>query len=164
MFSWVTYYIELFSQVLIFLQYSWVSLVAQLVKNTPAMQETWVGKIPWRRERLPTPVFWPGEFHGLYSLWGHKESDTTEQLSLSLALTFLTLPPLWLLRNPSSESNSYHQLFKSTASCMYMLLLLSWGLRINHWLLPFRWWLSYQNKPNQIYKNTKCIRDGKRNG
>ena len=164
MFSWVTYYIELFSQVLIFLQYSWASLVAQLVKNTPAMQETWVGKIPWRRERLPTPVFWPGEFHGLYSLWGHKESDTTERLSLSLALTFLTLPPLWLLRNPSSKSNSYHQLFKSTASCMYMLLLLSWGLRINHWLLPFRWWLSYQNKPNQIYKNTKCIRDGKRNG
>ena len=26
----------------------------------------WVGKMPWRRERLPTPVFWPGEFHGLY--------------------------------------------------------------------------------------------------
>ena len=26
-----------------------------------------LGKIPWRRERLPTPVFWPGEFHGLYS-------------------------------------------------------------------------------------------------
>ena len=47
------------------------SLVAQLVKNAPAVQETgfdpWVGKIPWRRERLCTPVFWPGEFHGLYS-------------------------------------------------------------------------------------------------
>ena len=28
---------------------------------------SWVGKIPWRRERLHTPVFWPGEFHGLYS-------------------------------------------------------------------------------------------------
>ena len=27
----------------------------------------WVGKIPWRKERLPTPVFLPGEFHGLYS-------------------------------------------------------------------------------------------------
>ena len=26
---------------------------------------SWVGKIPWRRERLPTPVFWPGEFHGI---------------------------------------------------------------------------------------------------
>ena len=36
--------------------------------------DRWVGKI----------LFWPGEFHGLYSLWGHKESDMTEQLSLSL--------------------------------------------------------------------------------
>ena len=36
------------------LQYSWASLVAQLVKNLPAVWETgfdlWVGKIPWRRE------------------------------------------------------------------------------------------------------------------
>ena len=72
------------------LQYSWTSLVAQLEKNPPAMWETWaqcgfnpwVEKISWRRERLPTPVFWPGEFHGLYSSWGHKESDTIEQLSL----------------------------------------------------------------------------------
>ena len=59
------------------LQYSWVSLVAQLVNHPPAMRETWVypwvGKIPWRRERLPTPVFWPREFHGLYSPWGCKE-------------------------------------------------------------------------------------------
>ena len=51
------------------LQYCWASLVAQLVKNPPAMRrpgyDPWVGKIPWRRERLPTPVFWPGEFHGL---------------------------------------------------------------------------------------------------
>jgi len=37
-----------------------------------------LGKIPWRRERLPTPVFWPGEFHGLYSPWGCKESEMTE--------------------------------------------------------------------------------------
>ena len=103
------------------------SLVAQLVKNLPAMQETlirflgwedllekgqathssilglprwfscqrihlqcgksgfdlWVGKMLWSREKLPTPVCWPGEFHGLYRPWGCKESDTTEQLSLS---------------------------------------------------------------------------------
>ena len=56
------------------------SLVAQLVKNPPALWESgfnpWVGKIPWRRERLPTPVFWPGEFPGLYNPWGYKESDT----------------------------------------------------------------------------------------
>ena len=46
---------------------------------------SWVGKIPWRREWLPTPVFLPGEFHGQmnlvgFSLWGRKELDITEQL------------------------------------------------------------------------------------
>ena len=73
----------------IFAQYSWASLVAQLVKNLTAMQKTWgfgswVGRIPWRREWPPTPVFWPGEFHGLYSPWVYKESDMTERVSLSL--------------------------------------------------------------------------------
>ena len=48
--------------------------------------DPWVGKIPWRRAWQPTPVFLPGESHGQRSLvgcspWGHKESDTTEQLS-----------------------------------------------------------------------------------
>ena len=68
------------------LSHPWASMVAQLVKNLPAMRRPgfypWVGKIPWRRERLPTPIFWPGELHGLYNPWGHKESDTAEQLSL----------------------------------------------------------------------------------
>ena len=64
------------------LQCSWISLVIQLVKNLPAMRETRVGKISRRRERLPTPVFWPGELHGWYSPWGHKESEMTEWLSL----------------------------------------------------------------------------------
>ena len=68
------------------LQYSWASLVAQLVKNPLAMRKTWVGKIPWRMEQLPTPVFWPGEFHGLYNPWGHKESDITDRLSLPILL------------------------------------------------------------------------------
>ena len=66
-------------------------LVAQLVKKPPAMHETWIqsliGKIPWRRQSLPTPVFWPGEFHGLYSPWGCKESDTAEWLSLSYLMS-----------------------------------------------------------------------------
>ena len=43
-----------------------------------------LGSFPWGRERLPTSVFWPREFHGLYSPWDHKELDMTEQLSLSL--------------------------------------------------------------------------------
>ena len=50
------------------------SLMTQMVKNLPKMQETrfdsWVRKIPWRREWQPTPVFLPGEFHGQRSLVG----------------------------------------------------------------------------------------------
>ena len=53
-----------------------------------------LGKIPWRRAWQPTPVFLPGEFHGQrsqvgYSPRGRKESDTTEQLSLSNLNTFV---------------------------------------------------------------------------
>ena len=50
------------------------SLIAQLVKNPPAMQEirfnSWVGKIRWRRDRLPTPVFlgFPGGSAGKESI------------------------------------------------------------------------------------------------
>ena len=44
--------------------------------------DPWVGKFPWRKEWLPTPVFLPGEFHGQrnlagYSPWGHKELNPT---------------------------------------------------------------------------------------
>ena len=66
------------------LQYSWASLVAQLVKNLPAMQETWIRSLGWKdplekgKATLPSPVFWPREFRGLYSPWGCKESDMTE--------------------------------------------------------------------------------------
>ena len=38
------------------LSVAWATFLAQLVKNPPAMQETAVGKMPWRRDRLPTPV------------------------------------------------------------------------------------------------------------
>ena len=53
--------------------------------------DPWVGKILWRRKWQPTLVFLPGEFCGQrslvgYSPWGHKESDTLEQLTVSLSL------------------------------------------------------------------------------
>ena len=61
-----------------------------VVKNLPAMQETQVPSLgqqnPWRRKWQLTPGFLPGKSHGQkslagYSPWGHKESDTTEQLT-----------------------------------------------------------------------------------
>ena len=60
---------------------AWASLVAQLVKDPPAMQETCVPPQGWEdsleKGMTTTPEFWPGEFQGLY-----KESNTTERLSL----------------------------------------------------------------------------------
>ena len=61
----------------------WASLVAQMVKNLPAMQETWfdscVGKILWRREWHPTPVFFLGESHGQMSLEGYSPWNSPGQ-------------------------------------------------------------------------------------
>ena len=69
-----------------------------MVKNLPVVQETWVGKIPWRREWHPTPVVLPGEFHEQRSLVGYRglrESDTTERLTL----TFIVLVVLGIYFN-----------------------------------------------------------------
>ena len=86
-------------------QYSWASFVAQLVRNLPSMWETWVQPLgsadsPWRRERLPTPVFWPGEFHGLYIVHGLTKSQT--QLSdfhFHCQYSFLEIVPIFILIN-----------------------------------------------------------------
>ena len=54
-------------------------------KESTAKWETWVQSLGWedpRTEKLPTPVFWLGEFHALYSPWCCKELGTTERLSL----------------------------------------------------------------------------------
>ena len=57
--------------------------MAQIIKNLPASQETWVQSLGL--EWLPTPVFLPKEFHGQRSLmgycpWDHRELDMTEQV------------------------------------------------------------------------------------
>ena len=98
-------------------------LIAQLVKNLPACRRpwfnSWVGKIPWGRDRLPTPVFWPGEFHGLYSPWGHKESETTKRLSL-----LLSAPTFKLVTNkakcllPDFRYSLHEVKVKVTQSCL----------------------------------------------
>ena len=71
------------------LQYSWASLVDQMVKNPPAMQETWVQSLGWEdllEEGMATHSSIPAwrSPNGQRSLagcipWGHKELDTTER-------------------------------------------------------------------------------------
>ena len=76
--------ITLMLQVLLTSSEAAISIDIFLLVNEKGMIESGVGKISWRRERLPTSVFCPGELHRLYSPCGLKVSDTTEQLSLSL--------------------------------------------------------------------------------
>ena len=69
------------------LQYSWASLVDQLVKNLLLQCSTWVASLGWEdpleKGKATHSRILTGKFHGLYSPWGSKEPDTTEQLSLS---------------------------------------------------------------------------------
>ena len=76
-----------------FPKHQWASLMAQQVKNPPAMQETqgrrfdpWIRKIPCKRKWQPTSGSLPGEPHRQRSLvgsspWGHNGLDMTWQLS-----------------------------------------------------------------------------------
>ena len=83
----------------LFIDY-WASLVAQMVKNLPAMQETWVQSLGWEDPLekgmathcsiLAWRIPWTEEPGRLYSLWGHKESDRTEQLTLLDYLVMLS--------------------------------------------------------------------------
>ena len=64
------------------LQYSWASLVAQLIKNPPTMQEAWLQSLGWE-DPLEKETGYVLHYSGHDSPWGRKESDKTEPLSLS---------------------------------------------------------------------------------
>ena len=106
------------------LHYSWASLVAQLVKNPPAMWrpgfDPWVGKIPWRRESLPTPIFWPGEFHdcivhGVTKSWTRLNDFHTHFSRKEEVLLFFLLGSTFLgaglpQKNPSAMQETIEML------------------------------------------------------
>ena len=84
------------------------------------------------RERLPAPVFWPGEFCGLYGQWGHKESDTTERpsrhmqgegrkaaLSTSIILIKRGIPS----QNPSASFHHIGHIFTTWHTCGGFILI-----------------------------------------
>ena len=66
--------------------------MAQLVKNPPAMQETWAGPLGWEDLEKGTDTHSSILARRIPSQWGHKESDTTERLPLSLSTFPLGLP------------------------------------------------------------------------
>ena len=90
-----------------------VSLVAQMVKNLPAVQETQVWSFSWKdpleKGMQPTLVFLPREFHGQrtpvdYSPWDCKQLDTTERLTQHNIHTHTHTPPPFLASLSSPPS------------------------------------------------------------
>ena len=90
--------------------------------------------MPWRREWPPTPVFWPGEFHGQrslpgYSQWDRKDSDMTEWLSLSMSTTFMDC---------SLPSSSVHGISQATIlEWVAVSFLLGLNSHLLHWAGAF---------------------------
>ena len=84
---------------------TYASLVAQMIKNLPAVQETWVLSLGWEdplekgmathSSILAWRIPWTEEPGGLYSPWGCKESDMTEPSKLESERTHSTLQILW---------------------------------------------------------------------
>ena len=83
------------------------------MQKTPKRQfDPWVGKIPWRREWRPTPVFLAGESHGQWSLvdygsWGLKKSRTRLNNNLTAVSVLLSLGILYMPPTFSSFSSSF---------------------------------------------------------
>ena len=62
-------------------KYWWLSWLRICLQCRRPRFDPWVGKIPWRRERLPTPVFWPGEFMDCIGHGSQRLSDFHFSLS-----------------------------------------------------------------------------------
>ena len=86
------------------LHYSWASPVAQLVKNLLQCRrpgfDPCVRKIPWRKERLPTPVSWSGEFHGQYIHGVTKSQTWQSDFHFYLMNLFIFLTNGWIFFYP----------------------------------------------------------------
>ena len=122
----------------------------------------WVGKIPWRRERQPTPVFLPGEFHGEsslteYSPQGHKESERTEAAEHSHTHTCISLSnmhlrffhlSLWLSTSFLFSAEQYSALIYWVLSEYTIVIIYPFTYWRTSWQLP-----SFGNYEQSCYKD-----------
>ena len=102
-----------------------------MVKNLPPMWETWFRSLGWEypleKEQLPTPVFWPGEFHGQrslagYSPWNYKESDMTEQLSKKKKKSLYNFERFQIRTEQEIFKNCSHQSKLVSSQCGFEIL------------------------------------------
>ena len=109
----------------------------------------WVGKTPWRREWLSTPVFLPGEYHGKsslagYSPWGCKEWDMTEWLTITIITKRVWSQTIWFVRrqlyprNCASEKSRPGRCLRQMnggTNLVTALGLMIWRTRMSEWVM-----------------------------
>ena len=138
-----------------------ISLVAQLVKNPPAMWETWIRSLGWedplekgkatRSSILACRIQW--------GPWGHKESDTTEQLSLPFFLTSRPLRQLliyvsflWTFLLWTFHINEFI-MWRLCPIFIYLCSCCSMG----HYLIVFNGWIVFRWQPFGFFPFFKII-------
>ena len=108
-------------------QYSWASLMAQLVKNPPAMRETWVWYLGWgdplEKGKATHSSILAWRIPWIYSPWGHKKSDTTEQLSLWISSTEVELITQFMTHFPHRSLQG--PLWFQVCVCVFTFVLIS---------------------------------------
>ena len=103
------------------------------------------GKIPWRRERLPTPVFWLREFHGLYHPWGSQRvvHNWTTFTSLHFVIAqFHVLLPSFLFKNSMVSHDIIGELNKGPVEHGKIQKEHGWDLYWDHIVYHGVWLLS----------------------
>ena len=144
--------------------------MAQTIKNLPECRrprfDLWLGKIPWRREWHPTPLFLPGEFHAQRRLAVHspQDSDTTEQLTRTHTHTHTHVQTLRLSFSKPALCLGYinhilHPSFGFLGSFHNHVSSRTWvsfnSLPTESWLTPLKskWWglVQFVNQHNRKF-------------
>ena len=119
--------------------------------NEPACQwsrcrsDPWVGKIPWRRKWLPTPVLLPGELHGQRSLAGYRSCSckrvrhtlvTTATTMEQVTLIHISIPNCSIEIPTDQEVTCYKSEGQTVRGEQWCPCVSLWGYGGDTWLTP----------------------------
>ena len=106
-----------------------------------------LGRSPGKKKVIPTPVFWPGEFPGLYNSWGLKELVMTEWLSLHhITQEFLSRCLPKRIENvcpyKSLDMNIHRRIICNSLKLATTQMSINWLVDKHNIICPYKWYYS----------------------